>query len=104
MVDQVVLARLDMRWGRKVDSICFAHGLDVIVWAGQTLDVGMKVGKVLFDYLWRVSVWVGRDEDWCQNVAALGLDCINHLGHFVKFVGTDVGTMREAKVHLQSVC
>lgn len=102
VVDQVVLARLDVCRRGKVDPVLLANVLNVFVCASQTDNVWVELLQVGLQDGGSVAGRIAGDENGAQRVARRFLDLVNHLGHLVQFLGANVGTVAEAKVHLRA--
>lgn len=98
VVDQVVLARLDVCWGAKVHAVRLAHGLDLVVRARQADKARVELHQVLAEHVGRVAGRVTRHKHGQQLAGLLGLDHVKHAAHFVEFFGANVGAVGEAKV------
>ena len=100
VVDQVILPRLHVRRRREVHPELLTRILDLLPLAREAQQVGMELSQVLLDDLRRVPRWITRNKDGQQDaLAVVFLHIINHARHFVQFLGADIRTVREAKVH-----
>ena len=61
----------------------------------------MELCQVLLEYLGVVARGVTGDHEGEEDVPAFCDHFIVHEGHFIKFVGTDVGAVCEAEVDLK---
>lgn len=103
VVDEVVLAGLDVLGRAEVDAVLLAQRLDLVVGSGQADEPGVELGQVLLQGRWVVARRVAGDEDGEEGrVGVLGLDNVEHLGHLVELFGADVGAAGEAEVDLQT--
>ena len=98
MINQIILAGLDILRRRKVHSVRLAHALDRVIRPRQTQNVLVKVCQVVLRNLGRVPRRVASDEDRPHDSPMRRLDLVNHASHFVQLFGTDVRTVGEAKV------
>lgn len=98
MVDKVVLALFDVGRGREVDSVGLAGLLDLVVSTSETENLGMELGKVLLQNLRRVSGRITGDEQRLELVGVALVDLVNHDGHLVELIGTNIGTHGKSKV------
>lgn len=103
VVDEVVLAGLDVLGRAEVDAVLLAQRLDLVVGSGQADEPGVELGQVLLQGCWVVARGVAGDEDGEEGrVGVLGFDNVEHLGHLVELFGADVGAAGEAEVDLQT--
>lgn len=101
VVDEVVLARLDLGGSAEVDAVRLAHGLDLVVCARQADELGVELGQVLLEHLGGIARRIAGDEDRLESAGTLGLHLFEHGRHLVKLLGADVGAVAEAEVDLQ---
>ena len=83
MVNQVVLAGLDVWWSRKVHTILFAHVLHGFVSARQTNNRGMEILQVLSYNFGRVTSRVASDEDGLQLDVIVVFEFLQHLAQLI---------------------
>lgn len=101
VVDEVVLAGLDVRRRAEVDTVCLADSLDLIVGAREADELGVELGEIAFEHFRLVARRVTGDEDGREGAGALLLHEIIHARHLVQLIGADVRAVREAKVDLR---
>ncbi len=104
MINQIILAWLDILWGAKVHPVRLARILDLLVVARQSNEIRVEFCQVFLEHLGVVARGVAGDHDGEENVAAFGDNFVVHEGHFVELVRADVGAVGEAKVDLQLHC
>lgn len=104
VINQVVLARLDVLGGAEVHAIRFTCILDLLVGACQADEVRMELCQVFLEHLGVVACRIACDHDGEDDVSAFGDDFVVHESHFVELVGADVGTVSETKVDLRHYC
>lgn len=104
MVDQVVFSRFHVLRRTKVDPISFAHLLHLLVCACKTDDVRVEFSEVFPQHFRCITGRITGYENWTHDVGAIGgfFDLVDDGGHFVEFVGADVGAMRETEVYLET--
>lgn len=102
MVDQVVLAGLNVIRSGKVHTVLLADILDLLVCSGQTDNVGVELLQVLAQDLRSVSGWVTGDEDRTHNILSISrlADLVDDSCHLVEFIGANIGAVGEAEVDL----
>ena len=100
VINQVVLARLGILGRAKVHPIRLASILDLLVVARQPNEIRVELGQVFLEYARVVARGVACNHDGEEDVSAFGDDFVVHEGHFVEFVGADVGAVGEAEVDL----
>ena len=103
VVNQVILARLDVLGSAKVHPVLTADMLDLLVGASQAHNVWVELLQVCAQHLRGIADRVARNEDRQEGLVILGrlLDLVDDLGHFVQLVRADVGAVSETKVDLQ---
>jgi hypothetical protein len=104
MINQVILARLDILWGAKVHPVRLARILDLFMVARQSDEIRVEFCQVFLEHLRVVTRGVAGDHDGEENIATFRDDFVVHKGHFVELVGADVGAVSEAKVDLRLHC
>jgi len=102
MIHQVVLAGLEFWGSGEIDSIDFASTLDLFVVTREAYYVRVEFLQVSFENCWLISGRIAGNHDRNQDISTCGLDLVDHFTHFVEFVRTDIGAVREAKVDLAS--
>lgn len=102
VVDQVVLARLDILGCTEVYPVLLADMLDLLVGASQTTDIRVEFLEVFAQNLRSIADRVASNEHGKEQlvVSSSLLDLVNDLGHLVQLVGADIRAMRETKVNL----
>jgi hypothetical protein len=107
MIHQIVLSGFHTARRTKVHPIRLARLLDLLIFARQANEVRMEFFQVFLEHLWIVARRVAGDHEREEHAAAFRNNFVVHEGHFVEFVGTDIGAVREAEVDLMkfpSVC
>lgn len=100
MVDEVVLAGLNVARRAEVDAVALAHVADLLVGARQPDEARVELGQVRLEDLGVVARRVARDEDRRQRVGGLRLHQVEHARHLVELFRADVRAVREAEVDL----
>lgn len=102
MVDQVILAGLDILRGAEVHAVHLAHMFYLLVRPRQADDVRMELVQIPPQNVRGVSRGVAGDEDWLEDAVAFRrvFDPVDDGGHFIQFVGADIRAMREAEIDL----
>lgn len=104
MIDQVILALLDILGRGEVHAVFLADVLDLVPGAGEAYDRRVELGQVFGEHAGRVARWVAGDEDgeerWEGGGLGIGggeerrgVDEVDHGGHFVEFLGADIWTV-----------
>lgn len=100
VVDEVVLAGLDVLGGAEVDAVRLADGLDLVVRARQAHEARVELGEVRLQHPGVVARRVARDEDRHHAPRVLRLHRVEHPRHLVQLLRADVRAVREAEVDL----
>jgi hypothetical protein len=100
MIHKVIFSRLHTRRCAEVHPIRLARLLDLLVLARQADKVPMKFRQVFLQHLGVVARRIAGDHEGEEHVSAFRDNLVVHEGHFVEFVGADVGAVCEAEVDL----
>jgi hypothetical protein len=101
MIHKVVLSGLHTTRCAKVHPVRLTRLLNLLVLARQANEVRMKLFQVFLEDLGIVARGVAGDHEREEHIAAFRNNFVVHEGHFVEFVGTDIGAVREAEVNLR---
>ncbi len=103
VINEVILAGLDIRRRGEVHAIRLAHGLDLLPGPREADQCGVELSEVGFHHRGRVARRVTGDEDGAQGLGRSRFDEVDHVRHFVEFFGADVRAVGEAEVDLGNI-
>lgn len=107
MIDQVILALLHTLGGREIDPVFLAHVFDLLPCAREADEARMEFRQVGSEHGGSVAGGIAGYEDREERRRRdfdgwRGADEVDHLGHFVEFFGTDIWTVGEAEIYLNT--
>ena len=102
MVHQIILPRFYIPRSTKIHPILLTDMLDLLIRTRQADNIGMELLKVCSEYVWCVTEGIASDENRLENLLAFirFVDFIDYPSHFVQFIRTNIGAMRESKINL----